>query len=170
MHPDVVAVLRYVKQRHHECDLLLISGSREYRDHALVARFVAFVRPRRGMHGGARGTDTWAHAAFEALGIPETIMRPVWRPGGKLDMAAGLKRNDEMLDERPALVGAFQAGGSRGTAYTVRAALNRNIPVALFDELGAVYYGDRDDLGRYALRLAKTAKLGVRPVAPAERV
>ena len=111
---------------------VLVCGGRGWRDEMVV--WVELCRLRREgftnvIHGGARGADSLAdHAArrLGCFGVKEFPAR--WEVYGR---AAGMIRNEQMLDQEPDLVVAFHEDlrRSRGTAHTVREARRRGIPV-----------------------------------------
>ena len=76
------------------------------------------------LHGGARGADTLAGQAAQAVGLPCHVFPAKWNQYGR---QAGFIRNIQMLDQKPDLVLAFWDGLSQGTAHTIREALKRGI-------------------------------------------
>ena len=106
---------------------VLVCGSRDWDRPTWIGRRLAKLpRGTEIIHGAARGADTFAQLYAHALGIPETAYPADWRGKGK---RAGIIRNLEMLDQKPDLVIAFQASGSRGTQHTIDEARKRGIPV-----------------------------------------
>lgn len=102
---------------------ILFCGSRTFSNYQRVeatirsihAEFADLNEPFVCIHGDARGADTMAADACDALGFDEIIAYPAdWKRYGK---RAGYVRNQQMLDEgHPDLVVAFRSHGeSRGT-------------------------------------------------------
>lgn len=109
---------------------VLVCGSRDWMAKPPIATRLALLAAEEGkmtlLHGGAKGADRLARnvgceLGFEVIGFPAQ-----WQLHGK---RAGIVRNNEMLDEKPDLVIAFQLNGSRGTQYTIDEARRRGIPV-----------------------------------------
>ena len=103
---------------------VLVCGGRNYCHYLRFAEAMDALRAEVGefaeiIHGGAKGADHCAHRyANDAARIPERVFTPDWQAHG---LAAGPKRNQQMLDEgKPDLVVAFPGG--RGTADMVRRA------------------------------------------------
>lgn len=78
------------------------------------------------VHGAARGVDTLAGEAAEALGYTVHPYPARWSRYGK---AAGPRRNTEMLEERPNLVFAFHDDlvSSKGTRNMVNQAVKAGV-------------------------------------------
>lgn len=84
------------------------------------------------IEGEANGADTCGRLAAEKLGIPVLKFPANWRKYGR---AAGMKRNQQMLDEgKPTLVLAFHSNmeHSRGTKDMIIRAKDSGIPVHLY--------------------------------------
>ncbi len=121
--------------------LVLITGSRDWADSRMIARYVRGLYREALeddvwlvlMHGGARGADQLVNAPANRLGIEVRVVEPDWSTGN----GAGFARNIEMLDKRPERVGAFSLGTS-GTQHTIDQAKARGIPVDLHGHGGLV--------------------------------
>jgi YspA, cpYpsA-related SLOG family len=111
--------------------VVMVCGSRSWRDYETIHMRLAQWMPSLVMHGGARGADELAQRACEALGIPTHVLYPLWLKHGR---HAGLRRTDALLDGEPDQVLAFWDGSSPGTRYTIREANRRGIPVDIFYE------------------------------------
>lgn len=115
---------------------ILVCGSRGWTDaNAIRERLDQLAGPYTILHGAAKGADIIAanHAAskgYEAHAYPAD-----WARHGK---RAGIVRNNEMLDQNPDLVIAFQLDNSRGTQHTINEARRRGIPVEVHTKLAAV--------------------------------
>lgn len=110
--------------------IVLACGSRDFTNREIIAQTLeAELRPGDTLlHGGASGADRLSGYAATGLGFPVHVMPAQWSVYGK---RAGIIRNREMLDQNPRLVIAFWDGQSRGTAYTIHLAQERNIPVKI---------------------------------------
>lgn len=133
--------------------IVLICGSRTWRDDRAIARVLVCVEPWPTLvvHGAngyaadgralpadgpdeaaARGADCLGGAAAARLGIPVRRFPADW---DRLGRAAGPRRNRRMLDEaRPDLVLAFteRLQTSVGTKDLVTEARRRGVPVRVF--------------------------------------
>lgn len=109
---------------------LLICGDRDWVDGGFI---LATLTPHKDkiatvIHGAARGADTKAAEAAEALGIPVIAYPAAWSQVGR---AAGPLRNCRMLYEgKPDFVLAFHdnIGNSSGTADMLYLACQARIP------------------------------------------
>jgi hypothetical protein len=111
----------------------VVCGSRDWPALWFVTEKLIELVPRDLLviTGGARGVDEHAHREAVRLGYATKVMPADWDRHGK---RAGFIRNVEMLDEGPAVVLAFWARGSKGTAHTIREAYRRGILVHSFTE------------------------------------
>lgn len=109
---------------------VLVCGSRGWKEPRRIVERLHELSQRDGrlvvITGGARGADATAHRAAQALGLETEVFYADWETYGK---RAGIRRNVEMLDERPDLVLAFWDGTSPGTKHTIDTASARGIPV-----------------------------------------
>jgi hypothetical protein len=104
---------------------VLVCGGRDFANRALVFSILDAMRsasavPLVIIHGAARGADSLGAAWAQARDVQAEAYPADWHPnGGPLDRAAGLKRNQTMLDAgKPDLCVAFPGGN--GTAHMVR--------------------------------------------------
>ena len=116
---------------------VLVCGSRDWTDQALIARGLPDYGPAVIVHGAARGADRLAGRVARALGWPVEEHPADWKRDGK---SAGPKRNLAMLATHPALVIAFTtiAGGTPGTRHTLTNAYRRGIRVVIVTPDGAI--------------------------------
>ena len=105
---------------------VLVCGSRDWTDQALIVRVLPDYGPAVIVHGAARGADRLAGRVARALGWPVEEHPAAWMQYGR---AAGHKRNLAMLATHPALVIAFTtiAGGTPGTRHALTNAYRRGI-------------------------------------------
>lgn len=119
----------------------IIAGSRDFRDYIFldlemqhvpweITEFVSGGQVTTDKATGERyGADFLGECYAESLGFTPTIFPAKWRPDGpkgRVDYAAGPKRNEEMARYADALV-AFHLGGSKGTADMIRRAKRHNL-------------------------------------------
>jgi YspA, cpYpsA-related SLOG family len=116
---------------------VLVCGSRDWTDQALIARVLPDYGPAVIVHGAARGADRLAGRVARACGWPVEEHPADWKRDGK---SAGYKRNLAMLATHPALVIAFTtiAGGTPGTRHTLTNAYRRGIRVVIVTPAGAI--------------------------------
>jgi hypothetical protein len=109
---------------------VLVCGSRDWTDQALIARVLPEYGPAVIVHGAARGADRLAGRVARALGWPVEEHPADWKRNGN---GAGDKRNLAMLATHPALVIAFTtiAGGTPGMRHTLTNAYRRGIRVVI---------------------------------------
>lgn len=121
---------------------ILITGSRNYRDLAMVEEAISdHIRghdPRSVtiIHGDARGADTLAGTAARYYGLRVETHPADWNQHGK---AAGPIRNQQMVNlgaDVCLAFPAFPAGGSRGTWDCVSRAKVAGIPTYIYYEQG----------------------------------
>lgn len=108
---------------------IVVTGGRDYRDAATVARALAAVHRKHGIdlliQGGADGADRLCAEWGWNNQIPVGTYNPDWKTYGK---GAGHIRNQRMIDEgRPDAVVAFPGG--RGTADMVRRCQAAGLPI-----------------------------------------
>ncbi len=103
---------------------ILVCGGRNYFDAERIDRVLDLVGPSLVIHGDARGADALAANWAVKRGVPHQCFKADWHLHGK---SAGMKRNRQMLLERPRLVIAFPGGA--GTAGCVGAAMQMGIQV-----------------------------------------
>lgn len=81
--------------------------------------------------GGASGVDTWAEGAAREHGLAVIVYKPDWKAYGK---SAGFIRNRQIVTEADAVV-AFWSG-SKGTAHSLRLAIQQNKNIRVFNGQG----------------------------------
>lgn len=108
----------------------IIAGGRDITDYSLVERAVAAsgFTITEVVSGKARGVDTLGEKWADNHGIPKKPFPAAWRIGGKLDKAAGLKRNIAMGNYADALVAVWD-GKSSGTGHMIRIATVKGLKV-----------------------------------------
>lgn len=107
---------------------VLVTGSRRYRDLALVRTFVEALPPDATViSGGASGPDSMAVNTARRLGLAVEVYTPDYEAYGGRD--APLIRNDAMVASRPDFCMAFWDGSSRGTKYTFERVRRAGIPL-----------------------------------------
>lgn len=113
---------------------VIIAGGRDFSDYDLLERKCDFYfserRPSLIIVGGANGADDLGMKYAFCKCYDFKIMRADWNTLGK---AAGMVRNQQMLQEADALV-AFWDGRSSGTRNMIEIAQAKGIPVRI------VYY------------------------------
>lgn len=128
--------------------IVLVCGGRDYQDKQQLAYELSRIehemgKPFRGLiHGAARGADTlakeWQAARIAAIRskVPGTegLPKDLWCAGYPADWechgrAAGLIRNQSMLDQNPGIELVIAFPGGKGTADMVGRARKKNIPV-----------------------------------------
>jgi len=107
---------------------VLISGDREWTDYEIIHSILKkFGEGTVVIHGAARGADTLAGRAGEALGYEVLKFPAQWDKYGR---AAGPIRNQQMIDEgKPDRIIAFHDDikSSKGTKDMLRRAKKANI-------------------------------------------
>lgn len=134
---------------------ILVTGSQGWTDGESIHKVLTalwILAPDAALVSGAcpRGADALAEAAWRGLGGEVERHRPVWRPGGVFDPAAGMRRSEKMVQLgadvcvafglpclRPACAGRpadqdWPFHVSHGTGYCARYAEDRGIPVRRF--------------------------------------
>lgn len=105
---------------------VIIAGSREIRDAALVDQAIAKsgFNITEVVEGGACGVDTLAFDWAHRQGIPVKVFVPDWKIGRQ----AGFLRNVKMADYADAVI-AIWNGRSRGTEHMINVAYKRQMPL-----------------------------------------
>ena len=105
----------------------VVAGSRGITEYTVVAQAIldSKFRITTVISGGAAGVDSLGERWAKERGIPVERHLPDW---GKNGRAAGLMRNEEMVDCAEALIAVWD-GASRGTKYSIDYARKRSIPV-----------------------------------------
>lgn len=141
---------------------ILVTGSRRWDRSDRIEAVLKCVRDQEAfadavlVHGGARGVDLMAAAAWIALGGTAVAYKARWSqcsracPPNHLKQGsggrwycptAGHRRNARMVDDGADLILAFSRDNSAGTNDCVRRAQAAGIPVLLFDYAAAVDEG-----------------------------
>lgn len=118
---------------------VLVTGSRTWDDMDTIVGALRQVRrdiegrPIVVVHGDCpTGADAIAsylvQRAAPTFGLTEEKHPANWRPGGKLDRAAGFRRNAEMVNLGADVCLAFIKDGSRGASHTAALAEAAGIP------------------------------------------
>lgn len=115
-------------------DVVIVTGSRDWKDAELLGRVLAAHQPGLLVEGGARGADTLAREWAREAGVSCITIPADWDRWGK---GAGAKRNILMLEQYPeALVLAFPLPQSKGTWHCIRAAMQRGHKVMVVKPSG----------------------------------
>lgn len=115
--------------------VILVCGSRGFRNWALVTEIVATFDPDAVVvEGGAFGPDTFARKAAHARGLHVATVPALWDRYGR---GAGRKRNEAMLLLGVTNVAAFWDGKSSGTRMMVDLAIAARVPVTIYREDGS---------------------------------
>jgi hypothetical protein len=121
---------------------ILITGSRTWNDPDIISQEIFNVVKENGnvsyvvVHGGAMGADTmadWAAAELKAAGYDISIEEHTaqWKTLGK---AAGVLRNQHMVNLGADVCLSFMRGNSNGTRHCTDAAQRAGISVRCFTE------------------------------------
>ena len=108
---------------------ILICGSRIYQDREAIKQYIdTLPKDTIIIHGNARGADSIAGYLATVAGLTVQAFTPDWHIYGR---AAGLIRNQQMLDEKPDLVVWFSKNlaTSRGTSHMISIAMKAGILV-----------------------------------------
>ncbi len=104
---------------------VLVCGGRDFADFPMLSRVLDALHAEFAfsslIHGGATGADQFSGRWARQCGVKVTVFPANWKQYG---LAAGAKRNQQMLDEgAPALVVAFPGGaGTRDMKQRARRA------------------------------------------------
>lgn len=112
----------------------LITGSRVFNDaYIMNLALDGFIEEREVdkktltlVHGGARGADSLSSIWAKKNGVEVEVWYPDWNTYGK---AAGVMRNQDMLDSGVDIVIAFPKGEARGTRDMMRRAKKAGVEV-----------------------------------------
>ena len=114
---------------------ILVCGSRHWTDYKAIVRQLRPYAPHCiVIHGAARGADSLAGRAADALGMSVEDYPADWSAYGR---RAGVLRNQRMLDEgKPDLVFAFTPDmeRSRGTRDMVTRARKQGVRVFVYGD------------------------------------
>lgn len=114
----------------------IIAGSRSITEYAILEKVMntvpflddGSITPSLVLCGMARGVDLLGKRWAEENGLPVEKWPADWKKYGK---AAGIKRNEAMVEHADALV-ALWDGKSRGTAHVMRYARARGLKVYVY--------------------------------------
>lgn len=117
---------------------VIICGSRYWNDsnYELICLAVSCLpEGSKVIHGAARGVDTLAGRAARQLRHDVQYFDAAWHVYGK---AAGPRRNQRMLEQKPDLVIGFtdDIQASIGTRDMISRALNAGVPTMVMDRFG----------------------------------
>ncbi|MDO1451079.1 DUF2493 domain-containing protein [Rhodocytophaga aerolata] len=102
-----------------------VIGSRSFTNYTIVEDTLDGYDLPLIISGGAIGADSLAERYAEEKGIPTLIFKPDYEKYGK---SAPILRNKEIIDAAERVI-AFWDGKSRGTAYTIKYALQKGLTV-----------------------------------------
>lgn len=119
-------------------DRVIFTGSREFPTTAAHHVMDVLLTYCEGydtvVHGDARGLDSIVDVLARGFGYAVEPHPANWRPNGKLDLAAGTKRNVEMAKLGGRICLAFLVEGMpcKGTRNMIQMARAYSIPVVTF--------------------------------------
>lgn len=106
---------------------ILIAGSRNYpKEHEVREYVQGIAKGNVILAGGARGVDRWAEDEARKQGLEVKVYPAQWERYGR---GAGYRRNAEMVRDADKLVAFWN--GSKGTAHTIRLAVEKGIAILL---------------------------------------
>ena len=107
--------------------VVLVTGGRDYADEARVIEVLSDLPPGSVIvHGDARGADRLCRDVGFALGFTHRPYPADWDAYGR---AAGMIRNQQMLDENPDIELVIAFPGGVGTGDMVRRAEKQRLPI-----------------------------------------
>lgn len=110
---------------------LLVCGGRNFEEHEYLERILDSIREEFNVgtviHGNARGADRLAGEWAKLRGLKVISVDANWKEYGR---AAGMIRNQAMIELKPDLVVAFPGG--KGTLNMMNLALKNRIPLMRF--------------------------------------
>jgi hypothetical protein len=126
VHSESYSLSEYIspsEQCNDQLTVIAIVGSRDFQPISAVALFVMRLRGRvKIVSGRARGVDMTAVVAAKLVGFDWEEYPATWRDAnGKLDLAAGYKRNRTIVLAAQWVI-AFWDGSSRGTLHSIKLA------------------------------------------------
>lgn len=108
---------------------IIIAGSRNITNIALVNHAMLGINPTEIVSGGARGVDMLGEQWAKQHNIPVFRMSANWDTEGK---SAGYRRNERMAKYADQLV-AIWDGHSKGTGHMINIMRNLNKPVFILN-------------------------------------
>jgi len=114
--------------------IILVCGSRDWKNIELIRDHLSRLSPVKVIHGGCSGADMISGVIAKEIGIPVQVFPADWKSHGR---SAGPIRNQKMLDEgKPDLILAFHNNidSSRGTKDMVKRAKKIGVPVDVINE------------------------------------
>lgn len=108
----------------------IIAGTRDITDYELVLTAIgqSGFAITEVVSGCAKGVDTLGEDWARIHKIPVKPFPAAWRPNGKFDKAAGIKRNIDMGNYADALIAVWD-GKSSGTGHMIRIATVKGLKV-----------------------------------------
>lgn len=108
---------------------VMVTGGRDYADREFIKQTLEAFQRRIGridelLVGCATGADSLAQDVAKELGIKVKVFKANWSLYGK---AAGPKRNERIIEERPSYCLPFPGG--KGTAHAVGLCKLNRIPL-----------------------------------------
>jgi hypothetical protein len=112
---------------------LLITGSRDWTDYEFIRERLVALSANHDykltiVEGGARGADWHAMCVATRYGWPVEEFPADWSKG----RAAGIIRNQQMVDTMPDYCYAFIRNNSKGATHCANAAKKAGIPTVIF--------------------------------------
>lgn len=123
-------VIKHALKQHLVLDDIVIQGGNGYRSDGRVAK------TETDLEFCVRGADALAYQAAIELGF---ISLTYWADWNRYGLAAGPRRNQLMIRQKPRLLLAFHDNleQSRGTIDSIKRALLAGIPSLVFESSGA---------------------------------
>jgi hypothetical protein len=122
---------------------ILFSGSRTfYDDQVVILMLERLIEKTKNpsaitvVHGGAPGLDSIVGILAKSRGMQVEIHRADWHIHGK---AAGVLRNQKMVDLGADLVVAYPLPGGSGTQDCIQRAVKTGIPTLVYDSTSGNY-------------------------------
>ena len=122
---------------------VLFSGSRQFDDDQAVIRILEKLISRVDstsqitiVHGGAAGLDSMVGVLAHHAGMTVEVHYANWQKHGN---AAGVIRNQEMVDLGANMLVAYPLPGGRGTQDCIKRARKANIPTMIYDATTGTY-------------------------------
>ena len=122
---------------------VLFSGSRHFDDDQAVIKLLEKLISRveatsqiTVVHGGAAGLDSMVGVLACHVGMTVEVYYADWQRHGK---AAGVIRNQEMVDLGANMLVAYPLPGGRGTQDCIRRAIKAGIPTMVYDATTGEY-------------------------------